>query len=348
MSENNTYFCKNLILWYLQNKREMPWRQTKDPYKIWLSEIILQQTRVKQGTPYYLAFINAYPTVHELASAQEDEVLKLWQGLGYYSRARNLHFTAKYISEHLGGVFPDTYEGLIKLKGIGDYTASAIASICFQRATAVVDGNVYRVLSRVFNISDPINSTSGIKKFKALAQSLVPSKDVGTYNQAIMEFGSLQCVPKNPKCYICVLNSKCEAYAKNTITERPVKLSKLKIKKRYFNYLVYVDRNNATSLERRTSGIWKNLYQFPLLETSNIISGDYLKKENDFLEENQLLKYNDLPIVHKLSHQHIFTTFWIINIETELPNSVLPSDIKKFAVPVLLEKFISNFSPFNE
>ena len=211
-------FSKKLKHWYSNNKRELPWRQTKDPYFIWLSEIILQQTQVNQGLPYYVKFTENFPTIYHLASADESAVLKLWQGLGYYSRARNLHATAKYVVSELDGKFPNNYKDLIKLKGIGDYTASAIASICFNEATAVVDGNVYRVLSRYFGIDTPINSSKGAKVFKQLAQELIDLKDPATFNQAIMEFGATQCKPQNPDCKICPFNASCIAFKKIGIT----------------------------------------------------------------------------------------------------------------------------------
>ena len=223
-------FSNTLVYWYLQNKRELPWRKSKDPYLVWLSEIILQQTRIAQGMSYFLKFADAFPTVHDLANADESTVLKLWQGLGYYSRARNLHFSAKYISSELKGDFPKTYKEIIKLKGVGDYTASAIASICFDEPTAVVDGNVYRVLARYYGISTPINSTKGIKEFKALAQSVIDESQPGVFNQAIMDFGSLQCKPQNPDCDSCPLSSSCVAFEKKTIQELPVKEKKIKIK----------------------------------------------------------------------------------------------------------------------
>ena len=194
------HFHNTLIYWYLQNKRDLPWRKTKNPYLIWLSEIILQQTRIDQGLDYYLKFSETFPTVFDLAQADEASVLKLWQGLGYYSRARNLHFSANFIVTELNGTFPNSYKSLLQLKGVGDYTASAIASICFNEAAAVVDGNVYRVLARYFGISTPINSSKGIKQFKQLAQTLITKQDPGTYNQAIMEFGAKQCKPQNPDC----------------------------------------------------------------------------------------------------------------------------------------------------
>ncbi len=249
----------------------MPWRETSDPYCIWLSEIMLQQTRIEQGLPYYLAFTNAYPSIFDLANASEEEVLKLWQGLGYYSRARNLHATAKYIAFELNGKFPETYEGLLKLKGVGDYTASAIASISYNEPVAVVDGNVYRVLSRYFDIDTPINSTAGIKEFKLLAKELLDKEDPATYNQAIMEFGALQCKPQSPLCNTCPLSASCLALKNNKISMLPVKLKKGKIKKRYFNYLVFQSEENKTILEKRSGkGIWEGLYQFPLIETDGL------------------------------------------------------------------------------
>ena len=261
-------FSLQIIKWYLVNKRDLPWRMTKDPYHIWISEIILQQTRVDQGLPYYFRFSEKFPNVASLANADEEEVLKLWQGLGYYSRARNLHDTAKYIAYELDGVFPEDYDSLIKLKGVGDYTASAIASICYDAQTAVVDGNVYRVLSRYFGIHIPINSSIGIKYFKELAQSLLPRNNVGNYNQAIMDFGSSQCKPNNPDCLTCPLNNGCMALNKSQVKTLPVKDKKIKIKKKFFNFLVFLSEEGETILEKRTSdGIWKNMYQFPLIES---------------------------------------------------------------------------------
>ena len=240
MKETLDFFAKNLIDWYLDNKRDLPWRSTKDPYFIWLSEIILQQTRVAQGTPYYLAFTSAFGDVKSLADAPQAKVLKLWQGLGYYSRARNLHIAAKYVANELDGIFPATYKGLLELKGVGDYTASAVGSICFDLPNAVVDGNVYRVLSRIFGISTPINTTQGVKDFKALAQQLLDTSQPGTYNQALMEFGARFCVPQNPNCEQCIFQYKCDAYKNKQVANLPVKLKKLKIKKRYFLSLIHI------------------------------------------------------------------------------------------------------------
>ena len=346
-------FSKKLISWYLQNKRVMPWRETKNPYHIWLSEIILQQTRVAQGLPYYLAFVEEYPTVFDLAKAEEEKVLKLWQGLGYYSRARNLHATAKLVANELNGVFPDNYKDLLKLKGVGDYTASAIASICYNEPVPVVDGNVYRVLSRYFGIHTPINSTHGVKEFKELAIQLMDHQEPADYNQAIMEFGALQCKPKSPYCIVCPLQESCVALQKGTIVELPVKLKKLKIKKRYFNYLVFLINEEETIIQQRTqSGIWQNLYEFPLIEGE-------IKNESDIISSevfqgivgnssHEIVIYEKQPVVHKLSHQHLYTHFYIVKVSSNddpaKEQKRIPVDqIKDFPVPILLGNFIEQF-----
>ena len=342
-------FKNKLTNWYSINKRNLPWRNTRNPYYIWLSEIILQQTQVKQGLPYYEAFVKAYPTIFDLANASEQAILKLWQGLGYYSRARNLHATAKHIAFELNGEFPDNYKDLITLKGIGDYTASAIASIAFDEVAAVVDGNVYRVLARYFGIDTPINSTAGIKEFKALASSLIDKEQPATFNQAIMEFGATQCKPKNPYCIVCPLNESCVALQKNLINDLPVKLKKTKITIKYFNFLVCIDKNKNTMLEKRTGkGIWQNLYQFPLIESEKSLLADEFYQLNI---QNSILKnidfehslYNLEDKVHKLSHQHLYTKFWILEID-ELPKEAIPvHQLKRYPTPVLIHDFIEAF-----
>lgn len=342
-------FSKTLIQWYLQNDRDLPWRKTKNPYFIWLSEIILQQTRVAQGMPYYLAFKDAFPTIFDLANASETEVLKLWQGLGYYSRARNLHFAAKQVVNDFGGVFPSSYEKIIQLKGVGDYTASAIASICFKEPHAVVDGNVYRVLARYFNVSTPINSTKGNKEFKALAQELIDEDQPGTFNQAIMEFGALHCKPQNPLCNSCPFSSSCLALKHKTIKELPFKEKKLKIKKRYFNYLVVRDRDGNTLLKERTGkGIWQGLFEFPLIESDHLVNAETIKKEvlfqQLFSEKTLPILYNEKEIVHKLSHQHLHTRFWIIEEPTILEKTISWEEIEQYPVPILIANFIKSFS----
>ncbi len=339
---------ERLIYWYLKNKRDLPWRKTKDPYLVWLSEIMLQQTRVAQGLPYFIRFTEAYKTVFDLANSDESSVLKLWQGLGYYSRARNLHFTAKYVAEELNGVFPNSYKELLKLKGIGDYTASAIASVCFDEPVAVVDGNVYRVLSRYFGIKTPINSTKGIKEFKEIAQTLIDVSQPGIYNQAIMDFGALHCKPQNPLCDTCPFSGSCVALEKKLIKELPVKEKKIKIKKRYFNFLVLVTDDNQTIIEERVGkGIWQGLYQFPLIETQQVISENELINHKDFQnlfkEETTLSLFNKKDIVHKLSHQHLYTRFWIVKTSKLNINTILWKDIKQYPVPVLIDNFLNDY-----
>ena len=343
-------FNKVLTNWYSVNKRELPWRNTKNPYYIWLSEIIMQQTQIKQGLPYYESFASNYPTVFDLANAEEQAVLKLWQGLGYYSRARNLHASAKHVAEELKGVFPSTYSEIIKLKGVGDYTASAIASICFDEPTAVVDGNVYRVLSRYFGIDTPINSTQGIKEFKKLATSLIDTNNPGDYNQALMEFGATQCKPKNPYCNICPLMDSCVALQKGSIDNLPVKLKKTKVTKKHFNFLVLMSSDKKTLFEQRTTkGIWLNLYQFPLIETEQELSSEGFEIHSKIKSYFKDIKfefslYNSKELVHKLSHQHLYTKFWIIEVD-KLPMQGIPiSELKSYPTPILIGNFIEEFS----
>ena len=272
-------FHNILIKWYLQNKRDLPWRNTTNPYLIWLSEIMLQQTRVAQGMPYFFAFTKEFPTVFDLANAEEEKVLKLWQGLGYYSRARNLHKTAQYVANELNGVFPPVYKELLKLKGVGEYTAAAIASFSYNETVPVVDGNVFRVLSRYFDIESDIALPATKKEFTELAYELMPKDNPAIFNQAIMEFGALQCVPKNPDCSVCVFNESCMALQKKKVTVLPVKSKKLKVTNRFFNYLILEDVLGNTLIQKRTlKGIWHNLYEFPLLETGEIVDFDFISK----------------------------------------------------------------------
>jgi len=341
-------FSKTLINWYLQNKRDLPWRKTQDPYFIWLSEIMLQQTRVAQGMSYYLKFTRAFPTVFDLANADESTVLKMWQGLGYYSRARNLHFTAKYIANELHGEFPSTYSEIIKLKGIGTYTAAAIASFAFNEPKAVVDGNVYRVLSRYFGIETAINSSAGIKKFKALADTLIDKNEVANYNQAIMEFGAIQCKPKKPLCLFCPLAESCVSLQKNLIEKLPIKEKKLKVKKRYFNYLVVKTKDDKTMLsERKGKGIWQGLYQFPLIESDKNINEKELISSEEFIQlfpnETTISLFNTKEIVHKLSHQHLHTQFWIVETKHLASAAIKWSTIEEYPVPVLIANFLKDY-----
>jgi len=342
-------FSKLLTAWYLKNKRDLPWRNTVDPYKIWLSEIMLQQTRVAQGLPYYLKFIDAFPSVNDLADASEEQILKFWQGLGYYSRARNLHATAKYVAYELNSVFPDNYTELKKLKGVGDYTASAIASICYKEPKAVLDGNVFRVLARLYGIDTAINTTEGGKLFSELSQDLIDIECPDTHNQAIMEFGATHCTPKKPKCESCVFSPKCIALKQDDIGRLPVKIKKIKIKKRYFNYLVPIAGNETTLLcKRPEKGIWANLYEFPLIETTETVEYDELlgkvEQKDLLMEPFELSIYNEKEIVHKLSHQHIYTRFWIVTTHEKLHSAIPVSQIDNYPVPVLIANFINEFS----
>lgn len=305
-----------LISWYQKHKRPLPWRDTTDPYKVWLSEIILQQTKVVQGLPYYLKFVNAYPTVQDLASAEEEEVLKLWQGLGYYSRARNLHYSAKMVCETFNGVFPKTYNEVIQLKGVGEYTASAVASFCNNEKRAVVDGNVYRVLARIFGIFTPINSTEGEKQFKELAYAQLSIDQPSTYNQAIMEFGALCCTPKKPNCMFCPFIDSCFAYQNNQVANLPVKLKKTKVTKKFFYYLIIKDASGGVLIHKREGkGIWRNLYQFPLVEAERKMALSKLHTsfkgiigESFDATKLQLISQSDKP--YKLTHQHIYAHFY--------------------------------------
>jgi len=342
-------FSNALIQWYLHNKRDLPWRKTDNVYHIWLSEIILQQTKVDQGLKYYEDFVTNFPNLEDLANADENNVLKLWQGLGYYSRARNLHFSAKYIINELKGEFPKNYKELMKLKGVGDYTASAIASICYNEPTAVVDGNVYRVLSRYFGIETPINLSKGIKEFKELAQQLIDTKQPGTFNQSIMEFGAVQCKPQNPDCGICPLNSGCVALQKQIVGMLPVKIKKTIIKKRHLNYLVFNNQFHETIIkQRKNKDIWKGLFEFPLVESEEEIGINELIINTDFKQavhnENLTISlYNNNPIVHKLTHQHLQVKFWIIKTEQKIDHSILWSDFEKYPVSILIHNFVENF-----
>ncbi len=330
-------FSNKILSWYNVNKRDLPWRESKNPYFVWLSEVILQQTRVAQGTAYYYKFVEHFPTVQKLASASEEEILNLWQGLGYYSRARNLHKAAQQVVNEFNGEFPTTYKDILTLKGVGDYTASAISSICFGEQKAVVDGNVYRVLARYFGLDTPIDSTQGRKQFKVLAEELLPTKEVGEYNQGLMELGALVCSPKSPDCVRCPINKSCIAYSKNTMANFPVKSKKTKQRKRYFNYLVIENKGSYYIEKRIEKDIWKNMYQFPLIETS---------KE----QESPVYTSSDLILIgrkvakkHVLSHQTIYAVFWEYKQikDRELnPNWIKVNDFSNKPLPRLIELYV--------
>jgi A/G-specific adenine glycosylase len=325
-------FQHELIKWYNINKRDLPWRNTTDAYVIWLSEIILQQTRVEQGLPYFNRFLENFPTVQNFAAASENEVLKLWQGLGYYSRGRNMLFTAKQVLALHQGVFPVAYAELIKLKGIGEYTAAAISSFANNESQAVVDGNVFRVLARYFGIEEPINSATGKKVFFELAQSLMVGQLPSLYNQAIMEFGALQCKPKSPLCGVCPLRLNCHAFNHHKVNLLPVKLKKLKIRERWFNYFVATENNLILMKQRRPSDVWQQLFDFPLIETPTAPTPDdpYLHDQvaNCFGESAHISLISAKK--HLLTHQIIYVQFFAL--DNYIINFNLQPDIKSVTI----------------
>ena len=322
-------FSSVILQWFRENGRQLPWRETRDPYAIWLSEIILQQTRIEQGLPYWERFMRRWPTVETLAQASEDEVLREWQGLGYYSRARNLHTAAKQVVAR--GGFPSTIEGLRSLKGVGDYTAAAIGSFAFDLPVAAVDGNVYRVLARHFGISTPINSTEGKKEFQALANDLIPgnSRDSGAYNQAMMDFGATQCTPSSPNCVQCPLAETCVALRECRIGELPVKERTLKIRERHLTY-IYIRYKSETALHRRPAGdIWQGLYEPLVME-----DGEWKMENSQLLRKNQK---------HVLTHRIIYADFYLWEPEERppLPDGyfwIQEKDLDQYGVPRLIEK----------
>ena len=348
-----------LARWYETHKRELPWRSNPTPYYVWLSEIILQQTRVNQGFEYFLRFVERWPTLADLAQASEEEVLKMWQGLGYYSRARNLHKCAQQVMELHHGEFPRDFEQLKKLQGIGNYTAAAIASIAFNLPYAVVDGNVYRLLSRLYDIDIPINNDVGVKLFAELASNLLDPKHPGRHNQAMMEFGALQCTPKNPNCLQCPLQSHCLAFANGTVDQRPQKEKKLKIRTRYFNYLVIRTPEGGLYLRKREGNdIWKNLYDFPCVESDKPLTIDEIVKNDYFksliLDHPFVVSRVSSPFVHKLTHQTINAIFVEIKISKNLPISqknvillAFENELGTYPVPKLIDNYFKQLSTSN-
>ena len=348
-SKQTAAIRKILNEWYLINKRTLPWRETKDPYKIWISEIILQQTRVNQGLDYYNRFIERFPDVKSLAEAGEDEVLKYWQGLGYYSRARNLHKAAKQIMNKYNGAFPTVYHEVLSLSGVGEYTAAAVCSLAYHQPYAVVDGNVYRVLSRLTGSSTPIDTSVGKKEFSAVAQQLLSITSPDVHNQAMMDFGALQCTPANPDCEICVLQDFCEAYKLNIVGQLPVKQSKTNVKNRYFNYF-FIKNDDYTYLKKRTGkDIWQNLYEFPLIETDKEMNFQELTETESFrqLFGETVLTVQKIshPVKHILSHRIINAVFYKINISHENETikdfeKLLLSELNQFPVSRLTELYL--------
>ena len=347
-------FSKILLNWYQHNKRELPWRDEQDPYKIWVSEIILQQTRIAQGWNYYLRFVERFPSIAHLAAASEDEVLKYWQGLGYYSRARNLHAGAKYILKTHEGVFPDNHADMLKIKGVGEYTAAAIASFAFQLPFPAVDGNVFRVLSRIFGIDTPIDTAGGKKEILQLAMQLMDSKQPGIFNQALMDFGSLQCTPTLPNCEDCCFAFSCIAKKQDLTALLPVKSQKTTIKTRYFYYLHLID-NKKTYIRRRSANdIWQGLYEFPLIESEKSLSQEEILSHSytlDVLKNCQWMIENSSPVYkHQLSHQTIFGQCIVIKISKGIPlvgENILPistKDLSLYPVSRLMERLILFFT----
>jgi A/G-specific adenine glycosylase len=345
---------KKLIAWYTRNKRDLPWRKTRDPYKIWVSEIILQQTRIDQGTGYYYRFLDRFPSVRELAAAKEEDVLKTWQGLGYYTRARNMYATAREITGICKWIFPRDYKELLGLKGIGRYTAAAIASLAYGQPFPVMDGNVLRFLSRLYGIEDPVDKAKAKKIIEGLALKLIDKKDPGTFNQAMMEFGSLQCIPKNPRCVVCPFKKDCVAYIKGTTSRIPVKSKSKDPVERWFNYLVFLkyrgNRINKVFINKRTArDIWKNLYDFPLIESKRMISGKQIRSTRQwklqFADSDAELIRMSGPFRHVLSHQVIRATFYFFRVPSrkKLPyHEIPPESIKNYPMPRPIETFIEN------
>jgi A/G-specific adenine glycosylase len=347
-------FAKKLKSWYAVNKRHLPWRETTDPYKIWISEVILQQTRIDQGLDYYLRFVGRFPDVRSLANASEDEILKLWQGLGYYARARNMHFTAKTIVARYDGRFPETYDELITLKGVGPYTAAAIASIAFGYATPVIDGNVTRVISRWFAIDEAVDSGKGKKMIGEALDEIFDPNNPGIFNQAIMDFGAMVCKPKNPNCRDCPFGGSCAAFSQNLVSELPRKSKAVKQVKRYFHYLVISFSKDATMLtllkKRDEKDIWGGLYEFPMIETREGIEPDALMESEQWQElfdgsEPEILHISQ-TFKHQLTHQQLFAVFYHIQLKKSIPEKFEPSVVKMnelytFPVPRLIDRYLT-------
>ncbi|MCX6249500.1 MAG: A/G-specific adenine glycosylase [Bacteroidetes bacterium] len=347
-------FTKALLCWYNENKRDLPWRRVSDPYLVWVSEIILQQTRIGQGMDYYLRFIERFPDIKTLAIAEEQEVLKVWQGLGYYSRARNMHTAVKQIITTFNGRFPEQYEQILSLKGVGEYTAAAIASLSFNLSFPVVDGNVMRFFSRFFGIVEPVDTTKGKNEIRLRTLEMIDKKQPGTFNQAIMEFGALVCKPANPDCVHCIFNKSCYAFKHGVVSELPVKSKVPSQKLRYFNYLVILTRQEtggrSVYLKKRIEkDIWHNLYDFPMIETAKAVSLKKLRQTEEwkkiFGDHNVFVKNTSRDYRHVLSHQVIIARFYQINFNEELNSPLLLTSLKKiadFPVPRLIENYLAD------
>lgn len=338
----------HLNSWYSKNKRPLPWRNNNDPYQVWLSEIILQQTRVEQGLPYYIRFLEFFPSVHDLAAASEEQVLKLWQGLGYYSRARNLHKAAKQVSIKFDGRFPDNYNDLLTLKGVGPYSAAAIASICFNEPVAVVDGNVHRFLGRLFAIEKAVDTSEGKKYYQQVAQALLDKNQPGDFNQAMMEFGATVCTPRQPKCIACPLSPHCAAKTTNRIGQFPVKARSTAVKPLFMHYFV-IRHNGGIYLQKRSEhGIWANMYEFPAISSAKEISPDQIKsKTRELGIPEAALTETSKPIQHLLTHRRITAQFSLYNLQEFQPANEMifvpdQNSLKKFALPKPIERYLSS------
>jgi A/G-specific adenine glycosylase len=342
-------FNDELLNWYQNNKRDLPWRYTTDAYIIWLSEIILQQTRVEQGMPYFNRFFEKYPTVTDFAAASEDDILKLWQGLGYYSRGRNMLKTARLVQDQYNGKFPQSYEQLIKLTGIGEYTAAAISSFSSDEARAVVDGNVYRVLARYLGIDEPINSTKGKKLFQETANDFLNRELPGMHNQAMMEFGAVICKPKNPACSVCPVRAGCYAFTHNAINSLPVKLNKVRVRERYFNYFLITDGDNVLVNKREQTDIWANMYDLPSIETTALLPPTELFNHPDVTEYfGSDLKIAEISQLkkHVLTHQRLYVRMVTLQSQPikfkENWVFVTTTNLKNLAIPKIIFIFIKN------
>ena len=342
-------FARLLIEWYHEHKRDLPWRNTNDPYLIWISEIILQQTRVAQGYAYYQRFIERFPNLESLAAAEENEVLKYWQGLGYYSRARNLHQAAISVN----GVFPVRYEDILKLKGVGIYTAAAICSFAYNQPHAVVDGNVYRVLSRFFGVNEPIDSGKGKRICASLAHDLLDKVQPALYNQAIMDFGALQCTPLSPDCTVCPFKNRCFAFNHNMVSSLPIKQNKTKTSERFFYYLLIRDNGNIYLNKRTENDIWKNLYELPLIESNTALAVDDFIRKQEFasiFKENSVVNVRLLnKTKHVLSHRIIYADFYELDAQ-DIKMDFLSkytrlnmADLELYPVSRLMHNFFENF-----
>ncbi|BDD06095.1 A/G-specific adenine glycosylase [Aureibacter tunicatorum] len=354
-TSNKQHFSNTLINWYHQNKRNLPWRNTTSAYHIWLSEIILQQTRVSQGLPYYQQFTEKFPTIQDLANAQEDEVMRTWQGLGYYSRARNLHKCAKIITENFLGKFPESYKELLKLPGIGPYTGAAIASFAFKEPVPAIDGNAYRVLSRVFGLDHDLSESKTFRKFFEASGQLIPDNNPDDYNQAIMEFGAMHCTPKNPNCQECPFISSCFAYENNQQHLLPVKTKKTKVSKRHMNYLVFRHADTFFMKQRSGKDIWQGLYDFYCLESENNPDINEIEDKLLFslLNSGAIVEHESTVYKHVLSHRQLFIRFYVIDVQSSANVQMLEQSdliafeketLEEIPKPIIIDKFLKIYN----